>query len=321
MNTSEEDTMPTSKPDLTYEEMPVIDPATGETVEEVDSTMSREDVIPEAARVFQTHLQPEQVTGANHDHAISGEHTLSTPPRKRSFHLGTVIFVVLLFGLGIWLSSQLRSLFAPALTDTIAPTPEPGINPTFAMADRTSTNSAVGTSWLSYVPVNGITKQPIAGISYKLPSNVTAPVCDNASCSSQGTNLPGGTRLTVAPRGKGQLLPDFRGAILTDATGREFSMKQSVIGGVYVYEYSGTFTGKTGGGYTFSKMRGALVPVSDVLAIDFNHFSPVGAAVDFAADDAVFEKIIQSFASAGSSPSPLPTTVLPTPTGTDMYGL
>ena len=128
-----------------------------------------------------------------------------------------------------------------------------------------------------------------------MPSEVKAPVCDSQSCASQGTNLPGGTRFTVAARGKGQLLPDFRGAILTDAAGREFTMKQGVFGGVFAYEYTGNFTGRTGGGYTFTAIRGVLMPVSETLAVEFNHFAPAGITSDFASDDAVFNEIIASF--------------------------
>lgn len=231
--------------------------------------------------------------------------------------MGTVLFIFILFALGIWLSSQLRSFFAPVSTGEV-PVPTTSqlsnapANPSLAPSVPSSA-SANSAQWITYQPYSGVTKQAIAGISYQLPGTVKAPVCDSASCSSQGTNLSGGTRFTVAPRGKGQLLPDFRGAILTDTSGHEFTMKQTVVSNVYVYEYTGNFTGRTGGGYTFTKMRGVLVPVSDTLAIEFNHFSPAGATSDFAADDAVFDQIIKSFKSTGTSSSLAPSGTTPTP--------
>jgi hypothetical protein len=95
-------------------------------------------------------------------------------------------------------------------------------------------------------------------------------------------------------------------------------MKQTVIGAQYVYEYVGDFTGRTGGGYTFTKMRGVLVPVSETLAVEFNHFASSGVATDFAADDKVFDDIIKTFKGnaplATGTPIVKPTVSLPTST-------
>ena len=146
----------------------------------------------------------------------------------------------------------------------------------------------------------------LQSVTYQLPQSVTLPVCDGSGCPSSGTNLSGGTRFTVAARGKGERLPDFRGAILTDANGKEFTMRQTSVGGKDVYEYIGDFTGRTGGGYQFTKMRGVLVPVSDTVSIEFNHFVPAATVSDFAADDEVFDQIIASVK--------IPTTASLTPT-------
>ncbi|MEK7533339.1 MAG: hypothetical protein AAB542_02785, partial [Patescibacteria group bacterium] len=231
----------------------------------------------------------------------------------------TVIFIILLFGLGVWLSSHIRSFFAPIIRDElVVPTtpPSENINPTITRESSPSGTTAA-LSWQTYEVISGSTKKPVAGVTYKLPGSVKAPACDSQSCVSQGTNLPGGTRFTVAARGKGQLLPDFRGAILTDAAGREFTMKQGVFGGAYAYEYTGNFTGRTGGGYTFTQIRGVLMPVSETLAIEFNHFAPAGIATDFTKDDAVFDEIIKSFTATGisvTSPTARPTISVPTMT-------
>ena len=298
------------KSELHYEETPIIDPNSGEVASPAATlphlsatpasgvTYEKEDLIPEAAQMFQPDTSPTAPSGS----PKPAPKTPSTNP-PRNNHIGMIIFIVLLFGLGVWLSIQLRSFFSPTTSREVAvPTsaPVPLVTPINTSA---SSSAAVDSSWVTYQVLSGATKKSITGVAFKLPSTVAAPVCDSANCPSQGTNLPGGTRFTVAARGKGQLLPDFRGAILTDATGKEFTMKQTTIGGIYGYEYVGNFTGQTGGGYTFTAMRGVLVPVNDNLAIEFNHFAPGGTTSDFAADDTLFDAIVGSF-----------TTIIPTPT-------
>lgn len=275
---------------IAYEETPLIDPA---NAPEVDVSS----VIPEATHVF---ADAPVVEEAPMHSPVERPFMPEKPKRKR--HIGTIIFIVILFGLGIWLSSQLRSFFAPTVREEIAiPTLSPSNGlPSGSPLPTSPLGSGAKSSWQTMDVVSGATKKPMEGISYQLPNGIKAPVCDSASCASQGTNLPGGTRFTIAARGKGQLLPDFRGAILTDVAGREFVMKQVTIGTRSVYEYVGDFTGRTIGGYTFTKMRGVLVPISDTLAVDFNHFATSGVTTDFAADDAVFDDIIKSF--KGSAP-------------------
>lgn len=292
---------PEKKPSLSYEETPIIDPVSGEVApaQTHRSTSEQEDevasVVPEASRVFQP---PPEITQRNDPLSegpqVTEEHS-KKPPKKN--HLGTILFIVILFGLGVWLSSQLRTFFAPSVSEeTVVPTLAPIARVSPPATGVASPSGALPSgSRQIYNVISGVTKKPIEGLTYQLPSEVKAPVCDSQSCASQGTNLPGGTRFTVAARGKGQLLPDFRGAILTDAAGREFTMKQGVFGGVFAYEYTGNFTGRTGGGYTFTAIRGVLMPVSETLAVEFNHFAPAGITSDFAGDDAVFNEIIASF--------------------------
>ena len=307
------------RPPLPIEETPIINPSSGEVAQELQDAMTsdaqeREDVVSEAARVFQS-SSPEMTQ-------ISPETPVTLPPIPKKIggnRVGTVLFIILLFGLGVWLSSQFRSFFAPPIRDElVVPTvsPSENINPTPARESSPSGTTAAS-FWQTYEVISGSTKKPVFGAMYKLPSNVNAPICDSQSCASQGTNLPGGTRFTVAARGKGQVLPDFRGAILTDAAGREFTMKQGVFGGAYAYEYTGDFIGRTGGGYTFTQIRGVLMPVSETLSIEFNHFSPAGITTDFAKDDMVFDEIIQSFTATGisvASPTARPTISAPTTT-------
>lgn len=306
---------------IPVEETPIIDEKSGEVVHTPETGVSYDttDVVPEAAQMFgQTHQSvpasvepPPAVHSA--EHAPEPSAPSPKPPQKtRKFHAGSVIFIVLLFGLGMWLSLELRSFFtADSSSPVVVPTTAPeAVSPEPTSTAATS-SASTNTQWTVYTVVSGITRTAVPGVSYKLPGTVTAPVCDSSACPSQGTNLPGGTRFTVAPRGKGQLLPDFRGAILTDASGKEFTMQQTTIGGIYAYEYSGDFTGRTGGGYTFTKMRGVLIPVNDSLAVEFNHFAPEGANSDYASDDTLFNAIVATFSSA----APIPTaTAAPTAT-------
>lgn len=304
---------------LPVEETPIINPASGEVEESAEhmtalENKDREDVVSEAARVFQS------PTSEMTEVSPAAPVTLPPVPKKAGGNrVGTVLFIVLLFGLGVWLSSQLRSFFSPTASDEfVVPTASPSENVRLTGEQESSPSGLVSApSRQSYDVISSGTKKPIAGLSYTLPGGVKTPVCDNRSCSSQGTYLPGGTRFTVAPRGKGQLLPDFRGAILTDAAGREFTMKQGVFGGASAYEYTGNFTGRTGGGYTFTQIRGVLMPVSETLAVEFNHFAPLGITTDFAKDDAVFDEIIKSFTATGIStatPTVRPTISVPTTT-------
>jgi len=276
------------KPTLTYEETPIIEPI-AESVHAANEPIHTKP--PEPAPV-PTH-QP-----APQNHIPGIPHTPSKRSAGRVF--GNIVFFVILFGLGVWLSLQLREFLAtPAEIVNPETTPVETVNAPTSVPIKTASGSAVKPqgSWVTYQVMSGSSKKVMSGVSYQLPSEITAPVCDGTNCPSQGTNLTGSTRFTVAARGKGFTLPDFRGAILTDATGRQFVMKQSIVGGKSVYEYVGDFAGRTGGGYSFTKMRGVLVPVSDTISVEFNHFAPVGITSDFAADEVLFDKIIASFTS------------------------
>lgn len=215
----------------------------------------------------------------------------------------SVIFFLVLFSAGVWLSSVLRQ-FIPSeqMTSTLQPTPSPSASGFEESAVSTPSGSISAYSdWENYIVINGVTKQPIEGVSYKLPPQVLEPICDSSRCVSQGTYLPGGTRFTVAARGKGQLLPSVGNAVLTDVSGKAFTMKDVLVAGFAAKEFTGTFTGTTGGGYAFTRMRGVILPVDETLSIEFNHFAPAGLTVDFEEDDAVFDRILATF-TTGTKP-------------------
>lgn len=228
------------------------------------------------------------------------------PARPRSSGtigtLGTILFFILLFALGVWLSTIVRRFVPSGIPSVALPTPQEEISqPT--LAPQISTVQDPFAAWISYQVIGGSTVQPISGISFKLPPEVLAPICDGANCASQGTYLPGGTRFTIAARGAGQQLSDFRGSQLVDVGGRPFTMKETTVAGKKAIEFTGLFTGTTVGGYAFNQMRGVMIEVDETLALEVNHFTPGGVNADFASDDNLFNRILESL-SINSAPTP-----------------
>ena len=209
------------------------------------------------------------------------------PPKKSSgSFIGALILFVGLFGLGIWLSSFIRQYLPGGLsTLTQAPSTTPILLPTPTPTDPFA-------AWKTYQVMDSTTKAPIAGISFKLPPDVLAPICDTTSCMSQGTYLPGGTRFTVAPRGAGQILADHRGSAISDGGGIVFTSTDTTVGGHKAKLFTGSFAGSTVAGYGFSKMRGYMIEVTPTLSLEINHFTPSGITADFAADDTLFDQIV-----------------------------
>ncbi len=227
------------------------------------------------------------------------------PPKHRgSFwsNLGAFFIFIGLFGVGVWLSSYLRQYLPNGLVgmtpaqQEVASAPTPTPTPVDPLA-----------LWKTYPVVSNATKTPVSGISFKLPPDVLAPICDTTTCLSQGTYLTGGTRFTVAPRGAGQGLIDFRGSAITDAAGTFFTTKEATVGGHRALSFAGAFAGKTVGGYGFTQMRGYMIEVTPTLSLEMNHFTPTGVIADFAADDALFEKIVGTLALPAASIIPIAT--------------
>lgn len=222
----------------------------------------------------------------------------SSPPLKRNSPsgllgtVGTILLFIILFGAGVWLSTVLRDFLPSRLPSTNQPTALLSPASTFGIVPTASTDSYA--AWSTYDITSGTTKQSIPGISYKLPSDVLSPICDGANCASQGTYLPGGTRFTIAARGGRELLRDFRGAVITDAGGREFTTTPTTIAEKHALEFRGLFTGTTSGGYSFSQMRGVMIEVDSTLSLEINHFTPTGVSADFASDDGVFDEILKT---------------------------
>lgn len=240
----------------------------------------------------------------------------STPPasvQKGSgclHSIGVAIIFIALFITGIWLSSFLRE-FLPSDFSVNSPTAQltPRDTPVSTESATAVSNGSLAT-WKTYEVISGATKLPVSGVNFKLPADVLKPICDGTNCASQGTYLPGGTRFTVAARGAGQLLADSRGGSISDVGGVTFTTKQSTVGGRVATEFTGTFTGRTISGYTFTRMRGVMIVLNDTTSIEVNHFVPAGITADFDTDDTLFNSILQTFMIAGGTqiiPSVSPT--------------
>lgn len=226
--------------------------------------------------------------------------------------LGALILFVGLFGVGVWLSSYIRQYFPNGLVgltlqeQEVVSVPTPTPTPKDPFAD-----------WKPYQVISGTTKLPIEGISFKLPKDVLAPICDTTTCMSQGTYLPGGTRFTVAARGVGQFLSDFRGSAISDVGGIVFTATDTVVSGNNAKVFTGTFSGKTVAGYGFSQMRGLMIEVTPTLSLELNHFTPTGVTADFTADDTLFDRIVDTLVLRGST---IPVaTATPVPATTSGY--
>ena len=264
--TPESSTIPpayTDKP-LTYEETPVIDPWASQ---------------PQSSQTYSPSPSTEHKRGSG------------------AGLLGNLILFILLFAVGIGLSIYFRQ-YLPNVPEGVPQIklPQlskrgttPPIEPVESLAPAQFTSQ-----WTTYQAINGVTRQPIPGVSFRLPLDVLEPICDGSSCGSEGTYLPGGTRFTVAPRGKGQILADYRGSIISDLQGQEFTTINTTVAGRTAVEFTGTFTGSTVAGYAFSQMRGVMVEVSPDLSLELNHFTPKGVDADFASDDAVFDAIVKT---------------------------
>ncbi len=241
--------------------------------------------------------------------------TAPVPPQKKSGCLGTIMTVIIflaLFIAGIWLSSFVRQFFpGTSSQQEVATTVTPTIT-----APSTATGSAAVAAWKTYDVISGTTKQSFAGVTFQLPGDVLSPICDGTGCASQGTYLPGGTRFTVAPRGAGQALRDFRGSIISDVGGISFTSKATTVAGKPGMEFTGVFTGRTISGYGFSRMRGVMIELTPTTSLEVNHFTPNGIVADFTADDTLFDAILKTIKIGGSASVSATPTFVPTKTPT-----
>jgi hypothetical protein len=229
----------------------------------------------------------------------------SKEPKKpaQSSIFGTLVLFIILFAVGFWLSGYARKLvsglpFFPK-SEELTPTPTPTIT---SEIETIAQNQFSG--WQTYSVMNGMTRQIHPGISFKLPSDVLSPICDGTACPSQGTYLTGGTRFTVALRGEGQVLPDYRGRVISDLSGKPFTISDISVAGTVAKDFSGTFAGTTVGGYAFTRMHGVMVDIDGTTSLEVNHFTPAGVSADFESDEVIFQKILTTLV------SPKPTTTL-----------
>ena len=277
---------------LTYEETPVIEPVAPAPTQPAPSEPPQSFQPVEPAQQFQPMPPPKS-------------QPLVMPPRSIS-PIILIVLLLVIFIAGFWASSYIKQFF-PGLTPpppkqvVQAPTPTPTPIDPYA-------------GWKTYFVISSITHKAIDGVSFKLPSDMADLICDGRGCVSQGTTMPGGTRFTVAARGAGQGLTDYRGKIITDASGKPFVTTATTVFDRPAVSFVGDFTGTTITGYSFTKMRGVMISVTDTMSLEVNHFTPTSNPnADFTSDDVLFAKIINSFVFAGLPTPSLPAT---TPAGT-----
>ena len=224
------------------------------------------------------------------------------------------IFFIILFIIGFVLSGYIRDYLGSLGTGGTTPsTPKTSVveNESTDAGDMLFTTPEASATPKTYSVMNGLTRQPVSDISFRLPSSVLPPICDGSACGSQGTYLPGGTRFTIAARGAGQVLADFRGKIISDAGGKSFVVNTTTIAVKSATEFTTSKVGSTIGGYAFSRMHGYMIEVTDTLSLEINHFSPSGITTDFAADEIVFNDIVKSLIFGGTlKGSVIPTNIV-----------
>ncbi len=258
---------------LTYEETPIIEP------------------------VAQAPSQTSQLHDAPMTDTPQPRPPVPSSGKPRNLLVGVLTDIILfavLFALGVWLSTVLRGYLSTARSDIAVPTQTVTQGEGELPQPTPPDPSDPYAGWVAYSVISGATKESLESIRFKLPPEVLSPICDGPTCSSQGTYLPGGSRFTVAARGKGQILADFRGRVVSDLGGRVFTVIQTTVAGKPSTEFSGLFSGTTAGGYTFSQMRGVMIEVDDELSLEINHFTPSGVSAEFSKDDVIFDKIVQS---------------------------
>jgi hypothetical protein len=218
-------------------------------------------------------------------------HGKQSPPR-----IGKVFFYILLFIVGVAGSTFIRPLLEgisfpafPSFTQQNTMVNEklpPKIIPVDATVGWKEYSIRVGTHVLTY----------------RLPATVLPPVCDGQACPSEGTYLEGGSRLTISPKMSGSPIANFAKLIVKDAGGRIFETKETVVSGLTAVDFSGTFTGLTTGGYSFTQMHGVMIQVAPAITVEINHFAPNGITSEFEKDDMVFSEILKTVI-VTSSPS------------------
>jgi hypothetical protein len=283
----------TDSPQLVYEETPIIEP------------------IIEAPPV-----NPINTSGAPDVTYTSPPNNETDSPSKSRFMINLIIIIILL-ALGVGVSVLIRNMQPgyqqenkPVITALITPTPEnlSAQNTNLTETPIVSTKGGVVKTPTNN-PVSPQAIQPVfdstwknhtfqtksgAMISYQLPTTVLDLVCDGSGCPSQGSYLPGKTRLTMDSKAYNFSDADFVKTIITDASGKKFETKATTMLGKPALEFNGNFNGITTGGYAFTNMHGLMILISEKVTLEINHFTPAGINADFNSDETVFRKIINS---------------------------
>jgi hypothetical protein len=95
------------------------------------------------------------------------------------------------------------------------------------------------------------------------------------------------------------------GAAITDVNGTPFTSHDASVSGSAAIEFTGSFAGRTSGGYGFTQMHGFMIELTPTATLEINHFTPAGITADFAKDDTLFTQILSTL---NFSPIPSPAT-------------
>jgi hypothetical protein len=103
------------------------------------------------------------------------------------------------------------------------------------------------------------------------------------------------------------------GAAITDVNGTPFTSHDASVSGSAAIEFTGSFAGRTTGGYGFTQMHGFMIELTPTATLEINHFTPTGVVADWASDDTLFTQIVSSL-SFGTAPPIATTTPIPATT-------
>jgi hypothetical protein len=284
---------------LVYEETPILEPV-GDT----------NDINPEPDKLVSTQTMPSMP---------SGSYPKPKNSTVKSILVNSILLLIIFFlGIGITLlwryikGSNFKTQTSSAIvkTPTTIPTETPEstisaeitpqmtpilkITPTGKITTVTPIIIKPGSvaGWQK-IAVGTKAGYSVPEITLEIPSDINLLVCDPPGCSSEGTELTGKTRLTVAVRKLSKPIDNFEKSKITDAGEKVFPNTNLVsIAGKTAIMFNGEFNGTTTGGYIFTKMRGIMIQITPTLLLEINHFTPTGKQVDFVADDATFNQIL-----------------------------
>lgn len=136
-------------------------------------------------------------------------------------------------------------------------------------------------------------------VTFKLPSTVREPTCNQAICFSKGTMLPGGTRLTIALRGDGQHLSDSLERFVQELEKTDLYQAQMTLHNRTAVLFEGGFLPRESL-IPLSllqdqkiRIRGFVIETDNNTFIEITISAPFEAQIDFHSDEQLLAEIIR----------------------------